>query len=701
MSISIRRSFESEAAKMFLDDIQFQRSRYYYFLGNVEPWSGIGNEGITDTPIDFLNTTEYDRKIRAEMVFAKYIAPNDASLVIHRIEWEAGKHYDKWDHTQDMKEKHFYVINSKNEVYKCLDNPDTLGYDAPSTVEPNIVSIYPFRTSDGYLWKYMYTVAPYAATRFGSVEYMPVKRALSDTFYNNGAIEAAVVLTEGSGYPDLQLTRITVSNATLTGSGAVLSIGSVSSIGAIQTITITNGGSGYTAGVRVKVTSASGGGAELAAVVSGGVITGVNIVAAGVGYSTADVVSASVGGASLVPMISRETGSIVGVKIIDAGVGYDSAPALTVTVAAGQTPGTGKFGNATALLEAVVYQGKIQIVNVKDPGINYPADSRTTISVQGDGEGAEFSPVIVSGRVVDVVIENPGTGYTDIVLTVQSDAGSGATVRGIIGQSDYTSLQSVVEQTSVDGAIYSFSVSAEGSNYSSATYVEIVGNGTGCQALPVIENGRIKAVKVKDSLFGSGYTDVRVNIIDPTRPDDQRTTEQIARAYATLPPVGGHGRDAPNELYCATVAINTPLRDDVVINKIYQDFRTFGIVKNPRSILTGNKYLEQSSILCYLVDVVDASFLVKDTIYKLGEDRYRVVDIDGSSVYLQPLSRNTVIPVGTLINDTNESLQLVTKDLRSSFSMDKYSGRLMYVSTELPFEFSANQSITVKTFITF
>jgi hypothetical protein len=70
-------------------------------------------------------------------------------------------------------------------------------------------------------------------------------------------------------------------------------------------------------------------------------------------------------------------------------------------------------------------------VTISDPGINYPFDTGTTITVQGDGSGAIFSPVIDGGRIIDVVVENPGTGYTTIILTPVG-SGIGAKISGIV-----------------------------------------------------------------------------------------------------------------------------------------------------------------------------------------------------------------------------------------------------------------------------
>jgi hypothetical protein len=108
------------------------------------------------------------------------------------------------------------------------------------------------------------------------------------------------------------------------------------------------------------------------------------------------LVKFNVGGAILIPQVSSTTGSISGVSIIEPGAGY-----ATMSVSVTYTPGSalvtpsGKYtGNATALVEAILDRGIVQQVLVRDPGVNYPVDTTTRITIQGDGENAEFTPVV-------------------------------------------------------------------------------------------------------------------------------------------------------------------------------------------------------------------------------------------------------------------------------------------------------------------
>ena len=690
MAISPRQDFGNIIAKTILDEIQLQRSKYYYFFGAVEPWEGIGKEDLSDiAPLTVPRTEKENRRIRSEMVYAKQISPNDVSLVIEKINWTYGTQYDNWDDSIDMDGKHFYVRNSQNNVYKCLDNGAKFGAVNPSLVEPSSVSIYPFHTSDGYLWKYMYSIPAYADSRFGSNDFMPVKNALTDSYYNNGSIDSVSVVSSGSGYSDADLTTIAIVNPVLTGSGAVATL-TVNASGTITNVTVTNGGTGYTKGVRVTITG-TGGGAELTAVVSpAGVIQSITIVSGGIGYSSLDTVNFQLGGAILKPVVSKFTGSLTAVKIIDPGVGYISTQLSLVG-----TGGSGKYGNATALLSAVVYEGKIVQVNIQDPGVGYPVDSSTTIVAQGDGAGAEFTPVVFEGRLIDVVIENPGVGYTEVILTVTSPTGTGAKLRGLIAQSDFKSEQAAIEQTAVDGAIYKIKIDNPGIGYAQFnTTITIQGNGTGATAVPVVENGRIVAINMTN--FGQGYTFATVNISNP----DVILEANKASATAVLPPIGGHGRDAIRELFCNTMAINSPLVESIAAQTVTQEYRMFGILKEPVNLFSGSRYNRQSLWLFHEVRVQSTIGMYEDQILYLGNNRFRVFDFDATTAKLIPLDSVTISPVGTMVDPTNSS-QYIISDVIGSLDFNKYSGKLLYVSTENPFQFSADQSITIKTFIRF
>ena len=687
---SLRQDLHNNLANSFLNEIQYQRGKYFYFLGKLDKWNVSDSAPTQDIP----NTQQADQDIRSSIVFAKKIAPSDVSLVIPSNKWTTGVVYDEWDNTVDMRDKKFYVVTDEFQVYKCLDNAGGVA----STTNPTGTSISPFRTVDGYLWKYMYTIPVSKRNKFANPSFIPVQRALSESFYNNGAVSDATVLFSGSGYVNVPATTLSVSNTT-TGSGASVTSLTVDGLGRITSVTGLNGGSGYTAGVRCTITSSTGAGAVLEAVIVAGVITGVNIVSPGIGYLATDTVHFLVGQAQLLPVVSTTTGAIVDVKIIDPGIGYESAPTLTVVSATG----AGIYGNTTAVLQAVVYQGTFKRVNIIDPGIGYASNSSVTISAQGDGTGALFTPVVFGGSIIDVIVENPGSGYSNINLTVQATLAPGgepAIIRGVISNSDIVSDQSVIEQTTIPGAIYNIKVTNGGSGYSSGTTVSIVGNGTGCTAVPTIVGGVITKITVTN--FGSGYTRAEVKVTDPER-IDENTILNKAVVYPCLSPYGGHGFDATSELYADTLVISTTLINEFEDFDIAQDFRYYGLIKNPRNLLRGVDYTGLSALCLFKCKFTSVTDMVEDEVLLLGQNKYRVAEIFTATneAYLQPLDDANISPFGQFVAEVDANRTYQTTQVYNAVDFDKYSGKLLYASAETPFVFSGEQFVTFKTYIKF
>lgn len=689
MSYTLRNQFSTALATTFLNDIQYQRNNYYYFLGKLEPWA------LDDRPpaaMQELSEAE-DVAIRNNAAYFKKITPNDVTLVCSRYDWTSGTVYAQWDDTLDMSDSTFYVLTDENRVYKCLNN----GAGAASTVKPTGRNLQPFKTADGYTWKYMYTIPSFKRTRFTSVNYMPVQRALSESFYSQGSVESVSIISGGSGYTDNQQTFITVSGTT-TGSGATATF-SVNEAGAVTGVTVTNGGTGYTAGVRVTIASNVGENVVLRATVVDGVVTAVTIINPGVGYSTSfDSVQFSVGGANLIPVISRSTGSILDVLILDAGAGYVSEPTLTLSTTVAADVSGAYTGNSTALLEAVIDNGSIQRVLIRDPGLNYPSATDTSIVVQGDGFGLDLSPVIVDGEIVDVIVENAGYAYTNLVVSVVG-SGTGAVLRPIFANSDVTSDQSVIEQVSVDGAIYAIVVTNGGTGYNNTTQVIISGDGTGATAHCEVVGNTVQKV-IMDS-WGSGYTKATISFVDVNR-NNQFNEFVDAEAYAIFPPGNGHGTDAVKELFGRTVAISSSIRTDPILTQYDQDYRQFGIVSQPRNMISNKSSTVDFDFNTYkvvfdnVIDLTVDSVLVLDALY-----RYRVVFIESASVYLQPLQKSLVEPVGTLVSESDITKTYRATEILARPIINKHSGNLLYISNEQPFEFSDAQGLLIKTYIRF
>lgn len=150
----------------------------------------------------------------------------------------------------------FYVRNSKDQVFKCLYNAGTV-----STVEPTIdidgqLPENPYiEPGDGYKWKYLYTIPYGQKQKFFTKAWMPV--------YTDPTVIAGA--TDG---------RIDIINITAGGTGYYLNGGNSGNSNSLPIITVIGDGTG----------------ASVTAKVSSGVITGLNILSGGSGYTWANVV---------------------------------------------------------------------------------------------------------------------------------------------------------------------------------------------------------------------------------------------------------------------------------------------------------------------------------------------------------------------------------------------------------------------------
>ena len=177
----------------------------YALIGRNEEWT---NEPTRDEIQTNIQNTEYDIKRKA--IGAKKVDAGSVSHVVPRINWVSGTIYDMFrDSTEDMYDKNFYVITDELNVYKCLYNNKR----SSSTVKPTGFSTLAFTTSDGYTWKYLYTVSLGDANKFLTSSFIPVdtlstadgsvegdRQLAVQNAAANGSIEVVEVNQVGSGY---------------------------------------------------------------------------------------------------------------------------------------------------------------------------------------------------------------------------------------------------------------------------------------------------------------------------------------------------------------------------------------------------------------------------------------------------------------------------------------------------------------------
>ena len=172
---------------------------FYMFLGKSQPFADDQNPPEPLDRVSEMYTGAYD-----SMIVAKSIATTDMSPMIPRNDWQSGVGYKAYRHDSgSLYGNTFYVSvdsGSGHDVFKCLSNNSTV-----STVAPDATSTSPaddiYETSDGYQWKYMYTIPNATFAKFASDDFIPVfANAAVVGNAVSGAIDYAQVTYGGSNY---------------------------------------------------------------------------------------------------------------------------------------------------------------------------------------------------------------------------------------------------------------------------------------------------------------------------------------------------------------------------------------------------------------------------------------------------------------------------------------------------------------------
>lgn len=175
-------------------DVSSSNSHYYIAFGKFTEWDDDNNPPAANASI---KASQYD--VNRNFLFGKKVNDNNIAYVAHRKTWTSNTVYDYYDDRDaDLYSKDYYVINSINRVYKCLFN----NYGASSTVEPNLtINSGDFNTSDGYKWKYLFTVNSANRRLFATDGYFPITPSAAVTqFAESGALHVLVVEKSGNNY---------------------------------------------------------------------------------------------------------------------------------------------------------------------------------------------------------------------------------------------------------------------------------------------------------------------------------------------------------------------------------------------------------------------------------------------------------------------------------------------------------------------
>lgn len=180
----------------FVEDVTLG-SAYYVFAAKHTPYAG----GDTSVPTPNDAAVNNYITIYNDMLYGKRVSSTDVRAMIPRYDWSSGTTYAMYDDTDPILfTKQFYATvnaGSQYHVYKCLYNDA----NTASTVEPSGTDSAVFETSDGYIWKYMYSANNAQMGKFATTEYMPViANAAVVANAVPGSIEVIKVEDGGVGY---------------------------------------------------------------------------------------------------------------------------------------------------------------------------------------------------------------------------------------------------------------------------------------------------------------------------------------------------------------------------------------------------------------------------------------------------------------------------------------------------------------------
>jgi hypothetical protein len=216
--------------------------------------------------------------------------------------------------------------------------------------------------------------------------------------------------------------------------------------GGVRSVLVTNGGSGFTSVPTVTITTPDvvGGITALAsATISGGNVVAISVTNPGSGYLTAPTVSITGGGGtSATANAALTTGIVNSVTLTNAGSGYNNAPTITFSGGGGT--------NAAAVAQLVTFKTGTVSIFVTNGGSGYGQFGNLYVTITGGGgTGANASAIISGNAISQVIMNNPGTGYTSApTVSISGGSGSGATAKAV------ASLDPIVDVATFSGRVW-------------------------------------------------------------------------------------------------------------------------------------------------------------------------------------------------------------------------------------------------------
>ena len=260
MAAIITNKFRINNAEQFSESFsETAGETYYLFIGRSHSWAtdvdpqGVSiNEGTDASPPTPNDDVVSEFYAYDDMIGAKIISSSDVTFCIPRRDWTTGTTYDMYEHNisstnaaasgaTNLFDSTYFVMNSAYAVYKVIENDGATA----STVEPTSTSNSIFETSDGYRWKYMYSLTSAETLNFMSSDFIHVSTdSTVSAAAVDGALDTILIASAGSSFNTSSGSTISAIPIRGDGTGGIASV-TIGS-GAITAASVTTAGSGYT-----------------------------------------------------------------------------------------------------------------------------------------------------------------------------------------------------------------------------------------------------------------------------------------------------------------------------------------------------------------------------------------------------------------------------------------------------------------------
>jgi hypothetical protein len=378
MTAIVTSKFRTVNAENFKEDIG--ANSVYVAIGKPDVWSLTTSDTTDTTPFTPNDHSDDIGEARANFMAMQKISSTDITHVIPRYTWDGATAYVAWDSNDgSINDKKYYVITSEFKVYKCI-----IAGTSTSTIQPTQTLTVPTAESDGYSWKYMYTLTVADSEKFLTTSYLPVKTvSLGGQGTVLGAVSSSttVILSEINSKIH---TGMTVSGTGISGTPTVTAIaGSVLTLSAAQSISNA---------VILTFAYANDAAAELA-------------------LSEGDYAQ------YLNQKASRDHANAAGIERIEVSAGgtYSSTPTVTIT-------GDGTGATGTAVMSGSGSNQAVASVTVTNKGTDY---SYADISFNSGSASANATIAPPLGHGVDPVSELGGF-FVGINTQLSGAGGAGA-----------------------------------------------------------------------------------------------------------------------------------------------------------------------------------------------------------------------------------------------------------------------------------